>query len=318
MSTSVPPPNMPKPVAAAVPPPPAPKHNRRVTLLVSLVLAAAVAALGLTVLGGGNSSRITDPVAQAATISSDAGGYRMKFSIEISSSSGMSPVTGSGSGVFDAHDRTGSLTLTMNLGNEPQVIQALGSNNLVMQEIIDGTTVYMKMPAALSTMLPTSGKPWIELNLAKLSGVPGLSALGSNPISSDPSQMLQWLRAVSDSVVADGHQRVDGVETTRYRAGIDLDRVVDRLPALDKAVAQQALSALEQAMPVHQIPVEVWVDAQHLVRRIAMTVSMTASGQTVDENMTIDISHYGPQPKPALPPSDQVTDLSSLLGSLGG
>jgi hypothetical protein len=69
--------------------------------------------------------------------------------------------------------------------------------------------------------------------------------------------MLQYLRAVSDSIVAEGHERVDGLETTHYHAELNLDRVAAALPSADQAAAEKLLSAVQQAMPVSAIPVDI-------------------------------------------------------------
>jgi hypothetical protein len=276
-------------------------------MLASVALAVVLAGVAFAALGG-TSNRVVDPVAEAATVSSTAPGYQMRFSLELSASGTSAPLTATGQGTFDLLDHSGSLSMTM---------QSLGSDTFSMQEIVNGSTIYMKLPAGAASGLPISGKQWISVNLAKLAGIPGLSSLAGNPVSSDPSQMLQYLRAVSDSVLAEGHQRVDGVETTLYRADLDLSRVAGALPSADQAAAQQALSVLEHDVQVQVLPVDVWVDAQHLVRRVEMTIALGPSSDQADEQLTLDVVHYGPEPPPVLPPSDEVASLSGLLGAGG-
>ena len=86
-----------------------------------------------------------------------------------------------------------------------------------------------------TSKIPTFSKPWLKVNLAQAAsaaGIPGLSSLASNPASTDPSQLLQYLRAVSGTVTKVGSESVNVVQTTRYHAQIDLDRVPDALHAL--------------------------------------------------------------------------------------
>jgi len=306
----------PTPPAVSRPLPAPPSRSPSLKLVGSVAMVAVLAVLAFTLFGGG-AGTVGDPVAEAATVSSNAPGYRMSFSMQILSSAA-TPITGVGNGAFDARDHTGSMSLTMNLGNDPQVIQALGSDTVTLQEIMSGTTVYEKLPAAISNELPTSGKQWVAIDLAKFAGFPGLSSLESNPVSSDPSEMLQYLRATSDSIVIEGHQLLDGLATTHYHAELSLGRVAAALPSAEQAVAQHVLSTLQQVLKVHEIPVDVWIDAHHLVRKIQMTVDAgLPGGQSFEEEMTIDISHYGPQPEPALPPADQVANLTSMIGSIG-
>src|SRR5262249_27678979 len=143
-------------------------------------------------------------------------------------------------------------------------------------------------------------------------------ALMSGPGGSDPTQMLQYLRAVSDSVVAQGSERVNGVQTTRYRANVQLSRVPAALPPSVRTAAQSALTTLENQTHITGFPIDVWVDRHHLVRRMAMSLSPALpGGHTLNESFTIDFLSYGPQPAPTVPPSDQVTDISKLIGSGG-
>jgi hypothetical protein len=321
--SSVPPPNwqpsaMPAPASAGPPDGPASARRLRPSLILGLIVAAGVAG-GAFALFGSSATKLTDPIAEAATLSSNTAGYRMHMALEFTSSGLPTPITGVGDGRFDVRDRTGEMSLAMNLGNEPQIVQALGGGTLRMTEIVDGTTVYMKLPGAAAGALGALGQRWLKLDVAKSAHLPGLSSIGSNPATTNPGQMLQFLRAVSDSVVTEGRQRVDGFETTHYHAELSLSSIASALPAADQAAAQQVLSGLEQSAGLHTIPVDVWVDARHLVRRMQMSMNAAvAGGQTMDVALTADISDYGPQPRPTLPPADQVQDMSSLVAAATG
>ncbi len=276
--------------------------------LVTLLGAIAVAGCG------GSVANVVDPVAQAATTSTKTAGYRLNMSLAISSSALPSPITGSGQGAFDVPAHAGAFTLSMNLGSNPQVVQALGGSTLQVQELIKGQTIYMKLPTALTSRLPTfGGKPWVEVNLAKIAGVAGLSSLTSNPATSDPSQLLNFLRA-SGKVTKVGTEQVNGVQTTHYRGAIDLSRIANALPGASRQAVQQSVQALEKMTTLRELPFDVWVDGQHLVRRMTISFSESVSGQSETVSMRIDIPQYGPQPIPAAPPADQVTDLNALAG----
>lgn len=210
------------------------------------------------------------------------------------------------------------MSLTMDLGTDPQVVQALGGSTLRMDMLTEGSAIYVKLPAALTASLPTSGKQWIEVDLAKLSSVPGLSSLAGNPTASDPRQILQLLRSVSDSVVDEGPQRIGRVATTHYHAQLSFSHLADALPAAERGAATKALSALQQALPTDGLPLDVWIDSDHLVRRVVMGLDVSApSGPSLDETVTVDLDHYGPQRRPVAPASGDVLELNSLAG-LGG
>lgn len=292
----------------------------RRSLVGSLVLTVAVAAGGVAVSGCGGSSSI-DPVAKAASLSTSSPGYRMRFAVQISSPQLPSPVNALGTGKFDVPAHSGALVMNMDLSGIPQVQQALGSSTLRLEEIVNGTTFYLRLPTTLTSRVPTFGnKPWLKIDLAKASsaaGIPGISSLLNSPVSSDPSQFLQYLRASSGNVTKLGAEVVDGLQTTHYRATIDLDRVPNALPASSRAAARSAISALESRTGLHQLPVNVWIDQQNRVRRMRMVMNLAASGQSVSTAITVDIVEYGPQTPPMLPAASEVTDVSSLPGSGG-
>jgi hypothetical protein len=292
-------------------------RRHRSKLLAGAVAVAVLAALAF-LLFGSTGSQFGGPIARAATLSSTTAGYRMHMTMEMTSSALSSPITATGRGVVDLRDHATSMSLAMNLGNEPQVIQQLGSSKVRIDTITDGAVVYAKLPSALTSGLGTSGRQWIKVDLAKLSSLPGLSSLASNPTTSDPSNILRSLRSASVSVVNLGHQRVGGFETTHYQAELSLAHLADGLPPAQRSAAAQALSTLQQAIPAGEFPADVWIDAHNLVRRVRMSLAFgLPNGPSTQETVTIDLSHYGRQRPPATPPSDQVLDLSTLTGAVG-
>jgi hypothetical protein len=290
----------------------------RVRRAVGAAVIAATCGAGALVLGGCGAAGVIDPVARAATVSNAAPGERMVFSMRLSSPVLTGAILGSGSGSFDPASHTGSVDMAMNFASIPQVSQALGSSTLHLQEIVDGLVLYLKLPAAVMRLPALGGKPWVEINLAAAAGragVPGLSSLMNNPTSSDPSQFLRYLRAASGAVSRVGTARIDGFPTTEYRSVIRLDRVAQGFPPAQRAQVRQAVAALERVTQLRSIPVEVWVDRQHLVRRMKFGFRETVSGQPLSLAMQIDIPQYGPQQPPAIPPASQVTDLTSAGAS---
>lgn len=282
--------------------------------------AAAIAAVAVAVSGCGSSTvaSVVDPVAQAATISNQASGMRMNLVMHLTASALPAPITGTGSGAFSLADHTGSFSLTLDLASIPQVSALLGTSTFRIDEILDGATVYLKLPPALARNPALHGKPWAKIDLAtaaNAAGFPGVSSLLNNPFSTDPSQFLRYLRATSGSVIKVGTATVDGFQTTHYRARIQLARVPNAFPPAQRAQVRRTITALEQTAHISSIPMDVWIDGQHLVRREALTISESVSGQTVGVGLTVDIPQYGPQPAPQLPAASQVADLTGAVGS---
>jgi hypothetical protein len=279
------------------------------------VIAAGIglvaAAAAVFVVFAATNSQSVDPIAQAASVSSDASGYRMNLGFTITSSQLGGPISASGSAVVDPPDHAASMSLDMDLSQEPQAVAALGSSTMRLGMVLVGQDLYVRLPQAIVGHLPSlGGKPWVEENLGHAIGLPGLSSLGSDPGTSDPGAILKELRAGADSVTDEGQQRVDGVQTTHYWGELSFEPLLGNLPAADRAVVQQ----LTQGQGV---PIDVWIDAHDLVRRVVMSLTLNApDGVSLQETATTDITDYGPQPRPMAPPPDQVTDGSSISTGL--
>lgn len=290
-----------------------PARRRRASpskLLAAGLGLVALVAVALVLLGlSGNQA--VDPIAQAATVSSDTPGYKMNLSVVVTSSQLSAPISASARAVVDPPAHAASMTVGIDASQLAQADQGLGSGKVQMGMVLVGQDMYMRFPRAMLTALPSlGGKPWVEINVANAAHVSGLSSLGDNPAMSDPQAVLQELQSVANGVVNDGHQRVDGVLTTHYAATVSLDRLYGKLASLDKAV-------LQQIIPGQDVPIDVWIDAHNLVRRVVMTLTIDVpNGPSMQETATADITDYGPQPRPTPPPADQVTDASSLVAGL--
>jgi hypothetical protein len=296
------------------------RHRVRLPVLGVGLAVVIGAALGLTLIGS-SGSPIDGAVAQAATTSSSTAGYRMSLRVAVRSPGLPAPVTLDGAGVVDLRDHATALALNADLSQIPQAAQQLGSTTLRLDMVVSGAEIYMKLPQALlSAAAPVLGnKPWIKVNLSGLPGVPGGSSLWSNPTTSDPSHILDYLRATADSVTREGQEDIGGVLTTRYRVALSLSRLPDSLPPADRTAVQKGLSGLAQAMHGQDLPVDVWIDAHHLVRRLVMSINATGAGAaSIQETVTADFSDYGPQAQPQIPSPDQVQDLTSIAAHASG
>jgi hypothetical protein len=284
--------------------------------LSAATLGVAAIAAGAAISGCGASNAI-DPVAKAADLSTATPGFRMSMTMQISTSALPSGMSATGTGSFDPPARTGSFAMTMTLPGSAAVRQVFGSGGLHLEEVLKGSTVYVKLPAALAARIPgASGRPWLKVDLSKLGGQgSALSSLTSNPLSSDPSQLLQYLRG-SGGMTTVGTEQVTGRSTTHYRGHVNLDQVASRVPAAKRKAVAQAISTLESQGFPKQLPVDVWVDGQGLVRQMQLKMSASPSGQPLAMTIRVTIPHYGPEPAPAVPPASQISDPSGTLGAL--
>jgi hypothetical protein len=66
---------------------------------------------------------------------------------------------------------------------------------------------------------------------------------------------------------------------------------------------------------LHYLPVEAWVDSSDHVRRIVLFEAGHVEGQPFSENVRLDFVKYGPEPEPTAPAADEVTNITSLVGT---
>jgi hypothetical protein len=267
---------------------------------------------GLLVAGCGDSSSSGNPAGvntvRAAYVSASGAGYQIAMKVTGNAAGHTIDVTGTGA--FDQAAHAGRLTINM---NRP----TLGAERGRIDAVIVGKDIYLKLPASLTGNIP-GGKPWLELNLSEIGksvGTQGLSLLADNP-GQRPAQFLQFVRAASTgSRQALGQRTIDGVSTTGTRATIDLSKVAETLPESEQPGASSAIGSIEKLIGLRYLPIEAWVDSADHVRRIVLTETGNVKGQPFSEHVRLDFVKYGPEPMPAAPPADQVTNIMSLFGT---
>jgi hypothetical protein len=103
--------------------------------------------------------------------------------------------------------------------------------------------------------------------------------------ANDPTQYLRWLRGVSNDVRVVGPERVRNVATTKYEGTVDLSRIVGS--KLSAEVAKLFSSDWSK------LPVQVWVDNEGNVRKVALVMKLKAEGTTVAINVTVEFYDFG-------------------------
>jgi hypothetical protein len=274
--------------------------------VLSIGLVAAVAASGCGAQesakkAAGDARNALDPVAQAAeTTSSQKGGIAMTMKGGVSGAGEDVPL--SGSGVVDRGGKKGTFSFTTEVGGK----------SMKIDEIIDNKVIYMH--SDLFSQLP-GGKRWMKVDLAAEAAKQGidLDALGAGT-TQDPAAALDYLKGAGTSRKV-GTATVNGTRTTQYHVDVDLRKVASKSGDPD---AKKSVEKLIQTAGGATLPVDVWVDDQHLVRREKIAYSITQQGQKATFDFTIDITKYGAEVDAKTPPADQVADLSDLLGAASG
>ncbi|MGH2883141.1 MAG: hypothetical protein ACRDPA_10670 [Solirubrobacteraceae bacterium] len=289
----------------------------RMRALAGVVLVAGLTAAGCgsSSSGSGSSQVPTVALTRAADVSSAAAGYKVALTLH-ESIPNAGAIVASGTGSFSPAAHEGAMSMQMSLP------PGAGLSTLALQMVLDKGSIYMKFPPALASKLP-GGKPWVYINLAQAGKAAGISGLGSllNSSSSfsNPGQYLNFLRATTNGSVQDlGPATVNGVSTTHYHAKVDLTKLPQAVPASQRKAMQQLMNSLRSKAAVSEIPMDVWIDSSHLVRRVRSNFTETVNSQSLTIAMTENFLSYGAQPAPVVPPSSQTENLLSLLHSAAG
>jgi hypothetical protein len=291
-----------------------------------IALAALVAGCGGSQGGGPLALPVLEdltPVADA-TGKADSARFEMNFSMEMSGLD--APFAFTADGAFDTPARKAQMTMDLGAlaeflggvagafgGDAPDELTDPSQWKLEMR--LDGTVAYMRMPF-LESQLP-DGKEWVQVDLAKAASLQGvdLADIQSFAKGSDPREALGYLRSISGDLTRLGTEDVRGVPTTHYFAAVDWQKA---LAQAAKEAGQQGFLAQLQNMPgaVASVPVDVWVDADNLVRRMTMSFVFPSPDQSqqAKASLEMELFDYGEPVTVEAPNAADVVDAFALRG----
>lgn len=276
---------------------------RRTLLPVLLTLALAAC---------GGDSLSFDPAASAAQ-TKDAKTAKVSFDTKISGSG--QAVSMNGEGEVDFQNR--SSRMTFDVGDLLRASGAPAAQDEKWTIVTQGLVLYINAPS-FAAKFP-GGKPWLKLDIAALAKAANVDLGQFRQLTqNDPSQMLDYLRAVSGKIEKVGIEDIRGTSTTHYRASVDLDRIPDQAAAELRETFRKSIGALKQQLGTDKIPVDVWVDVSNRVRRFQEHLAVAGgSGGQVD--FAVDFFDFGAPVTIETPPESQVRDVGDLIpGSSGG
>jgi hypothetical protein len=266
---------------------------RRVAILLTLA-PLALAACGSS--GGSKSSsgpKLSPAayVVKAAKKSSTAPSEHIKLQAATTVQGQEVDVTGSGD--FDNTSHQGAMTAHA----------TVGGIDLQVDEILDGTTIYMKSPLFAATL--PAGKTWLKLDLEKVGKTKGIDF--SSLMGQNPSQTFAQLQA-SGQVTEVGDETLYGVPVTHYRGHIDLSK-------LPQGAKIEAFTKAKYG------PYNVWIGKDDgYVHQMTMSYSYVTPGlgrQTA--TMTTTFSDFGKAVIVSVPADTDVVDATGkTIQKLGG
>ncbi|HEX4032903.1 MAG TPA: hypothetical protein VHX66_00530 [Solirubrobacteraceae bacterium] len=267
-----------QPIADPAGPPPVARGISLRAWDVAFALLAVVVAGGALLLTAGGGSSSSTPVTLAADTSTQQLGYR--FDITIGASASGFNFSLNGSGALNVRPSvSGSMNMSL-LGN-------------TVDEIFSGSYIYVQ----------TAPSSWYRANLP--------ADAGNSATEQNPTAELDYLRAAG-TVTDLGSETVNGVATEHYHALADLGRLASIEGDQD---SPQTIATLEQEIGGSTLPLDVWIDSSHLVRRLSLSIPIKQGGVTINASVKIDFLSYGAQPVVAPPPASEVTETPPPSGA---
>ncbi|MGH9002227.1 MAG: hypothetical protein ACRDYV_03780 [Acidimicrobiia bacterium] len=310
--------------------------NRRLT---ALLAAGSLALLGACGGGGGTAGQsgsaadkagasgdaaetsALDLVLASAGRAADAKTSRFEFTMALTGPDG-NPFSLTATGASDSSVPLMSLNMDM-----ASIIPGTPPGGATISTIVDGKAVYMRFPDELAAGLP-GGKRWARMDLAALSADAGIdvASLAAQFNSSDPLANIALLTGAAGEVTELGAEDVRGTSTRHLRMTVDLQKATEQLAArLSGPTAERLQAAVTQAaatVGVTQMPIEAWIDADGLPRRLAYEMDLSkakvpgAEGApaTGTARVSMEFFDFGSDVDVDLPPADETIDFAELLG----
>jgi hypothetical protein len=169
-----------------------------------------------------------------------------------------------------------------------------GSQLESLSEVLSSTADYQTVASGLSAIY--GGKTWTEIPLSEATGGP--STMGWDDQDADMSSPVAQaqLLATSSAVTEAGTQVVNGAKTTEYTGTVSVSAALSALPpSLSNALGE----------PLHyvsDISFTIWIDSQHIVRKI--TENYTSQGTS--STSTINVTSVNQAVTVAVPPASEV------------
>lgn len=273
--------------------------------LVLLLVALSVAACG------GGESLSVDDVALAADKTAEQKSARFEMTMRLSAPDGQQDVEVTADGEIDYENQRSRMQMDMG-----GLIEAMGGRpgeDFRLEALFDYPDFYMRLPRDLlgESGLP-AGKEWVKVDLQKAGGVLN----DFQQLAQSPADQMQMLRTVSDGVEEKGKDEIRGIETTRFHAVVDVQRVLDEglknVPEQQRAATARAMKQLIEQSGVRELPMDVWLDGDGVLRRMAMDTEIPLAGQSesMRMQMTMDLFDFGADVDIEPPPAAKVMDVT--------
>jgi hypothetical protein len=283
-------------------------RGRRIWIVLAVAALGAVATVvAISAWPSGEQTVSPTAIAQAATTTGSAKGAALELKATMRMGMLSQPMSFTGSGVEDLEHNEARISMDMS-----QMAAASGGqldpSDLKMEAIYAHQSMFMRSPL-FEGKLP-GGKQWMGIDLRRALEQQGVSSSMLTQ-QGNPTDYLRYLRGVSGKVTKVGTEKVRGVTTTHYRATAD----IRRSPGVKPEDAQR----LVEMTGTSKVPMEIWIDAHHLIRRMRLQMDMklppnagAAAGRHFSLDETVELYNFGPKGRIDPPPADDVYDATDV------
>ncbi len=251
------------------------------------VLAVCVAAIApLAVIGcGGESPGRNTAVGDAGANTSTTLSSRVAFTIDLDEEGQVV-----GEGLFDYREQRGRVRVTSRgLEDDADRVDATD-----YEFIVPGTDVaYVRLPVL---GLEDPEKRWLRYSVGRRRPL--------DEFGRDPVRLLHLLRSLSRDLERTGTETVRGERTDRYRGRLNLDDLLEQVPAEAK---ESWRATFRQYTEAQALPIELWIDRGEMLRRVR-TVVTGRDGFT----LTLELYDFGVEVAVQEPTADEVMTEAEL------
>jgi hypothetical protein len=174
--------------------------------------------------------------------------------------------------------------------------------------------LYVKLPEAPGAPF-AKGKAWVGISLSSRAVDEGLPFLPLGNVDANPMDLLPALIAIAGKVADLGPATIRGVAVTHYRVSVDLAEAEAHQRPQARAEFHSFASSVDSAT----LPVDVWVNGQARVSRIAISLPMPhGSGMPAGFRLSeaVDYYDFGVPVQVLAPPASEVMSASRFSQSV--
>lgn len=270
------------------------------------MLTAAGAAIAFGLAGCGSSGSATNTIAaqdagaavvRAADVTGATSGYRFTGLMKIT---GPATISDTMHGTILGASKTGAIDVHQHL---------LGRSMRIAERFRDKT--FWISATGIPDASKLTSKPWLKYDIASTMDQLGVGGMPSG--SSNPSEILNYLKSVGGNARKLGAQRIRGVPTTHYAATVNLHDYARAAPPTQRAQARKAVARLISTIGSDELHLQVWIDDHHLARQISMSLAECVASQHLHLSVTVDMYDFGTHANVTLPSASDSYDITPLV-----